>query len=125
MGKLLDNMYDFADNVSQIPSGVVSGVSDIVGSGKDMVVSMFGIPPKFYNTILDGGKTIIETPQNLGNNLQKISENAKDISGNAKDTVDSLKPIMLIGIAIIAFKTISEFDSKEMGSNLTRAAMFA
>ena len=54
-----------------------------------------------------------------------ISENAKDISGNAKDTVDSLKPIMLIGIAIIAFKTISEFDSKEMGSNLTRAAMFA
>ena len=125
MGKLLDNMYDFADNVSQIPSGLVSGVSQIVGGGKDMVVSMFGIPPKFYNTILDGGKTIIETPTQLGKNAERISDNAKDISGNAKDTVNDLKPVLIIGIAIIAFKTISEFDSKETGSNLARVAMFA
>ena len=125
MGRLLDNMYDFADNVSQIPSGLVSGVSQIVGGGKDMVVSMFGIPPKFYNTILDGGKTIIETPQSLGNNLQKISDNAAHISNDAKETVNNIKPVLIIGMALFAFKTISEFDSQQTGSNLARVAMFA
>ena len=34
MGKLTDNMYDFADNVTAIPGNVVGGISDITGAGK-------------------------------------------------------------------------------------------
>ena len=126
MGRsITDNFYDFVSNVTAIPGNFVGGVSDIAGSGKDMVVSMFGVPPKFYNAIIDGGTTIVNTPTSLGNNAQKISENVKDISGNAKDTVDSLKPILIIGALAFAFKTITEFDSQETGSNLARVAMLA
>ena len=86
---------------------------------------MFGIPPKFYNAIIDGGSTIVNTPQALGNNAERISDNAANISNDAKETVNNLKPILIIGMALFAFKTITEFDSQETGSNLARVAMLA
>ena len=125
MGKLLDNMYDFADAVSSMPAGFVNGVGDIISGGKDAGIGLMGIPQKGYETFFGAVTTITNTPQSLGNNAQKISENVKDISGNAKDTVNSLQPILLIGMALIAFKTISEFDSGDTSSNLARVAMFA
>ena len=125
MGRITDNFYDFVSNVTAIPGNFVGGVSDIAGSGKNMIVELTGVPPKFYNAIIDGGTTIVNTPTSLGNNAQKISENVKDVSGNAKDTVNSLQPILIIGALAFAFKTISEFDSKEMGSNFSRVAMLA
>ena len=55
MGRsITDNFYDFVSNVTAIPAGVVGGISDIAGGGRDMLVSMFGIPPKFYNAVIDG-----------------------------------------------------------------------
>ena len=125
MGKLIDNMYDFADAVTSMPAGFVNGVGDIIAGGKDAGIGLMGIPQRGYETFFGAVTTITETPISLGNNAQIISENAKDISGNAKDTVDSLKPVLIIGMVLFAIKTISEFDSKEMGSNFSRVAMFA
>ena len=126
MGRsITDNFYDFVSNITAIPGNFVGGVSDIVGGGKNMIVELTGVPPKFYNAVIDGGTTIVNTPTSLGNNAQQISENAKDISGNAKDTVDSLKPILIIGALAFAFKTITEFNSGDTSSNLTRIAMLA
>ena len=125
MGKLIDNMYDFADAVTSMPAGFVNGVGDIIAGGKDAGIGLMGIPQRGYETFFGAVTTITETPQSLGNNAQIISENIKDVSGNAKDTVDSLKPVLIIGMVLFAIKTISEFDSKEMGSNLSRVAMFA
>jgi hypothetical protein len=118
-------MYDFADAVTSMPAGFVNGVGDIISGGKDAGIGLMGIPQRGYETFFGAVTTITNTPTSLGNNAQIISDNAAQISNDAKETVDNLKPIMLIGIALFAFKTISEFDSKEMGSNLTRAAMFA
>ena len=126
MGRsITDNFYDFVSNVTAIPGNFVGGVSDIVGGGKNMIVELTGVPPKFYNAIIDGGTTIVNTPTSLGNNAQKISENVKDISNDAKETVDSLKPVLIIGMVLFAFKTISEFNSGDTSSNLARVAMFA
>ena len=125
MGKLIDNMYDFADAVTSMPAGFVNGVGDIIAGGKDAGIGLMGIPQKGYETFFGAVTTITNTPTSLGNNAQIISDNAAQISNDAKETVDNLKPIMLIGIALFAFKTISEFDSKEMGTNFPRAAIFA
>ena len=111
MGRITDNFYDFVSNETAIPGIFVGGVSDIVVGGKNMIVELTGVPPKFYNTILDGGKTIIETPTQLGKNAERISDNAANISNDAKETVDSLKPVLIIGMVLFAFKTISEFNS--------------
>ena len=125
MGKLTDNFLDFADAVTSMPAGFVNGVGDIIAGGKDAGIGLMGIPQRGYETFFGAVTTITETPISLGNNAQKISENAKDISGNAKDTVNDLKPILIIVAAVFAFKTITEFDSKETGSNIARVAMFA
>ena len=125
MGKLIDNMYDFADAVTSMPAGFVNGVGDIISGGKDAGIGLMGIPQRGYETFFGAVTTITETPQSLGNNAQIISENIKDVSGNAKDTVDSLKPVLIIGMVLFAIKTISEFDSGDTSSNLARVAMLA
>ena len=108
-----------------MPAGFVNGVGDVISGGKDAGIGLMGIPQKGYETFFGAVTTITNTPTSLGNNAQKISENVKDISGNAKETVDNLKPLLIIGMAIFAFKTITEFDSQETGSNLARVAMLA
>ena len=125
MGKLLDNMYDFADSVTSMPAGFINGIGHVVSGGRDAGIGLMGIPQKGYETIFGAVTTITTTPQSLGNNAQKISENAAQISNDAKETVDNIKPILIIGALAFVFKTISEFNSGDTSSNLARVAMLA
>ena len=120
-----DNMYNFFDQATAIPGNVISGIGDLVTGGKDAAIGLFGMPQKGYQALFDTISTVAHTPTELAHSARDISGNAKDISENAKDVISDIKPILFIGILLIAFKTITEFDSQETGSNLARVAMFA
>ena len=125
MGKLLDNMYDFADSVTSMPAGFINGIGHVVSGGRDAGIGLMGMPQKGYETFFGAVTTITNTPTQLGKNAERISDNAANISNDAKETVDNIKPILIIGMVLFAFKTITEFDSEKTGSNLTRIAMLA
>ena len=87
MSNTLENLNNFANTVTSIPNGLLSGYMDLVSSGKDAVANGFHLPQKTVEAVLEGGNQIILTPTQLASSAENL---AKEVNKGLDKTNEAI-----------------------------------